>query len=40
MIEPLSNLETASVAMKEWIGLAVYHWTGRIDELFPAQLSN
>ena len=40
VIEPLSNLETASVAMKEWIGLAVYHWTGRIDELFPAQLSN
>ncbi len=40
VIEPLSNLETASVAMKEWIGLAVYHWTGRIDDLLPAQLSN
>ena len=35
--DPVSNLETASSAMKEWIGLAVYRWTGRIDEMLPAQ---
>lgn len=39
-VEPVSNLETASVAMKEWIGLVVYHWTGRIAEILPAQVSN
>lgn len=38
--EPMANLLTASVAMKEWIGLVVYHWTGRIDELLPGQASN
>ncbi|KQX40282.1 hypothetical protein ASD04_06525 [Devosia sp. Root436] len=35
-----ANLATTSVAMKEWIGLAVYHWTGRIDDLLPGQVSN
>ena len=37
---PVHNLNTASVATKEWIGLLAYHWTGRIDTLFPAQISN
>lgn len=37
---PVLNIATIGVAMKEWIGLAVYHWTGRIDDLLPAQLSN
>ncbi|MHA6691069.1 YdcF family protein [Devosia sp. A449] len=37
---PVHNLNTTTIAMKEWIGLAVYHWTGRIDTIFPAQLSN
>jgi len=40
IVNPALNLTTVGVAMKEWIGLAVYHWTGRIDALFPAQLSN
>lgn len=39
-VDPALNLTTAGVAIKEWIGLAVYHWTGRIDELLPDQLSN
>ena len=30
------NLETATVAMREWIGLLAYHWTGRSTELVPA----
>lgn len=37
---PVLNIGTTTVALKEWIGLAVYHWTGRIDDLLPAQLSN
>lgn len=40
VVNPAVNVVTTSVAMKEWIGLVVYHWTGRIDEFFPAQLSN
>lgn len=32
---PAHNLSTASVAIKEWIGLAAYHWTGRTGALFP-----
>lgn len=38
--DPTANLLTTSVAIKEWIGLTVYHWTGRIDELLPGQASN
>lgn len=38
--EPASNLQTTGVMIKEWIGLAVYHWTGRTDELLPGQASN
>lgn len=37
---PMHNMNTASIAAKEWIGLAVYHWTGRIDDMLPAQASN
>lgn len=40
IVNPILNLTTTGVAMKEWIGLAVYHWTGRIDDLLPAQFSN
>jgi uncharacterized SAM-binding protein YcdF (DUF218 family) len=38
--EPMVNLLTMSVAMKEWVGLAVYRWTGRIDDMLPGQASN
>ena len=37
---PLNSLSVTSIANKEWIGLGVYHWTGRIDDLLPAQTSN
>ena len=37
---PVHNLNTTSIAVKEWIGLLVYHWTGRIDTVLPAQTSN
>ncbi|MGB3339523.1 MAG: YdcF family protein [Devosia sp.] len=40
IIEPMANLQTTGVAIKEWIGLAVYHWTGRIAEILPGQVSN
>lgn len=33
---PNQNLETATVAIREWIGLVAYHWTGRSTELLPA----
>ncbi|MDB5536684.1 MAG: YdcF family protein [Devosia sp.] len=32
---PVDNLMTTTTAIREWIGLAVYHWTGKIDEMFP-----
>jgi len=37
---PVQNLEVASIAIKEWIGLLAYHWTGRTEELLPSQASN
>jgi uncharacterized SAM-binding protein YcdF (DUF218 family) len=37
---PINSLDISSIALKEWIGLAVYHWTGRIDSMLPAQISN
>ena len=40
VVYPASNIATTGVALKEWIGLAVYHWTGRIDDFLPAQASN
>ncbi|UYO01145.1 MAG: YdcF family protein [Devosia sp.] len=33
---PNQNLETATIAMREWIGLLAYHWTGRTSEFLPA----
>jgi uncharacterized SAM-binding protein YcdF (DUF218 family) len=33
--DPARNLRTFEIAAKEWIGLAVYRMTGRIDHLFP-----
>jgi len=36
LAEPSFNVNTASVAIKEWIGLLAYYWTGRTDALFPA----
>ncbi len=38
--DPARNLETFEVAAKEWIGLAVYRATGRIDCLFPGPRAN
>jgi uncharacterized SAM-binding protein YcdF (DUF218 family) len=32
---PVHSLNTTTVALKEWIGLAAYHWTGRIDSMLP-----
>ncbi|MDB5527592.1 MAG: YdcF family protein [Devosia sp.] len=32
---PVDNLMTTTTAIREWVGLAVYDWTGKIDEIFP-----
>lgn len=32
---PVDNLMTMTTAVREWIGLAAYHWMGKIDEIFP-----
>jgi uncharacterized SAM-binding protein YcdF (DUF218 family) len=40
LANPIHNFNTASIAMKEWIGLLAYHWTGRIASILPAQTSN
>lgn len=40
LANPVHNMNTVSIALKEWIGLVAYQWTGRIDEVLPAQLSN
>lgn len=40
LANPVHNLNTTSIAIKEWIGLFAYRWTGRIDTIFPAQSSN
>lgn len=29
------NLAVTTIAAKEWLGLAAYHWTGRIADLLP-----
>ena len=34
-LDATQNLRTFATAAKEWIGLAVYWATGRIDRLFP-----
>jgi uncharacterized SAM-binding protein YcdF (DUF218 family) len=33
--DPARNLQTLEIALHEWIGLAAYRVTGRIDRLFP-----
>lgn len=33
---PVLNLEITGIALREWIGLLAYHWTGRIDEILPS----
>lgn len=35
LFEPLANLGTFTVAMREWIGLVAYWATGRIDTVLP-----
>ncbi len=34
--DPNSNFDTASTAIREWVGLVVYRATGQIEDLFPA----
>ena len=34
--DPNSNFDTASTAIREWVGLVVYRITGQIGDLFPA----
>ena len=33
---PLKNFDTASTAIREWVGLLVYRLTGQIGDIFPA----
>jgi uncharacterized SAM-binding protein YcdF (DUF218 family) len=35
VLDPERNLRTFQLALHEWIGLAAYYATGRIDHLFP-----
>ena len=37
---PVLNLNTTGIAIREWIGLAAYKLTGRIDEWFPCPVSS
>ncbi|MGV8954553.1 MAG: YdcF family protein, partial [Cypionkella sp.] len=39
LVNPVLNLTTTGVALREWIGLAVYAVTGRIDDILPAPFS-
>ncbi|MCP8884029.1 YdcF family protein [Devosia sp. XJ19-1] len=36
LANPSRNFETASIAIREWIGLLIYRLTGQIEEVFPA----
>jgi len=36
LANPILNLGTTGIALREWIGLAAYKLTGRIDAWFPA----
>ncbi|MFN3892841.1 MAG: YdcF family protein [Beijerinckiaceae bacterium] len=36
MSDPFGGLRRTERALREFIGLAAYHWTGRTDALFPA----
>jgi hypothetical protein len=35
ILDPASNLPILQFALHEWIGLAAYWASGRIDHLFP-----
>ncbi|MDY6961991.1 MAG: YdcF family protein, partial [Pseudomonadota bacterium] len=35
--QPTSNAQITSTAVREWIGLVAYYFTGRIDAVFPAE---
>jgi uncharacterized SAM-binding protein YcdF (DUF218 family) len=35
---PVLNITTTGVAIREWLGLVAYHWTGRTKELFPGSI--
>ncbi|HEV7437528.1 MAG TPA: YdcF family protein [Pseudorhizobium sp.] len=35
--QPTSNAQLTSTAVREWIGLVAYSFTGRIDDVFPAE---
>lgn len=32
---PVLNLEVTGIAVREWIGLLAYRWSGKIDEVLP-----
>lgn len=32
---PMQNLNVSTVAIKEWVGLLIYHWTGKTGALLP-----
>ena len=34
---PVQNLSVTTVAIKEWVGLLVYNWTGKTNTLLPGQ---
>ena len=38
LANPMPNLSTLTVAVREWVGLVVYAASGRIDDVFPAPL--
>ena len=40
VLEPTRNLRILAAALHEWIGLAAYWATGRIDRLFPGPQNN
>ncbi|WP_240230294.1 YdcF family protein [Devosia lacusdianchii] len=40
IVNPVLNVTTTGVAIREWIGLVTYSWIGRTSEMFPAQGSN
>jgi len=32
---PVQNVNVSTAAIKEWVGLLIYHWTGKTSDLFP-----
>ena len=39
LVNPMLNITTTGVAVREWIGLLAYALSGRIDSVFPAPAS-